>query len=302
VRRGPSGELLGGALIGLASLQFGVVVVLGKLAARSGISVFAMLAVRFAIAAMVLALALLVLRQGLVASRGERSWLVGLGVVGYAVEASLFFAALRHGQAAAVTLLFFTYPVFVALTWTLLGRGSLEFKLVASLVCAVGGAAIVIAFSGRLTIAGLGVAFALGSALSFTAYLLVLDQSVRRTGSLVTSMWVAGSAAAALAVYALVTSASWRTSGAKTWLELAGMGAATSGAFVCLFLGLRRLGPVRASIVAAAEPLATTILAFVILNERIRWSVGVGGALILVGAVTATLSRAVPQEPEPPTP
>ena len=52
------------------------------------------------------------------------------------------------------------------------------------------------------------------------------------------------------------------TAGSKTWAEITGMGLATAGAFVCLFLGLRRLGPVRTSIVAAAEPLATTVLAF----------------------------------------
>jgi drug/metabolite transporter (DMT)-like permease len=159
----------------------------------------------------------------------------------------------------------------------------------------------VIAFSGRFAISPLGVAFALGSAFSFTAYLLVLDHTVRRTDPLVTSMWVAGSASVALAVYALSSGASWSTAGTKTWAELAGMGVGTAGAFVCLFVGLKRLGPVRTSIVAAAEPLATTVLAFAILQEKVRWAVAVGGLLILVGAVTATLSRpTVP--PEPPVP
>ena len=140
------------------------------------------------------------------------------------------------------------------------------------------------------------------SALSFTVYLLVLDHTVRRTDPLVTSMWVAGSAAVGLAVFAGVSGASWSTSGAKTWAELAGMGAATAGAFVCLFVGLKRLGPVRTSIVAAAEPLATTILAFAILHEPVRWAMAVGGVLILVGAVTATLAGATPPPREPPVP
>ena len=299
--RGRTAELVGGGLIGLASIQFGIVVILGKLAQRSGISVFAMLAVRFGIAAVVIALALLFIRQGLVAAPRERRWLVGLGVVGYAVEASLFFAALRHGEAAAVTLLFFTYPVFVASVSIMLGRGAPGLLIGTALVCALGGAALVIAFSGRIAISPVGVAFALGSALSFTAYLLLLDHTVRRTAPLVTSMWVAGAAAVALCVYALATGASWTTSGVKTWAELAGMGVATSGAFVCLFVGLKRLGPVRTSIVAAAEPLATTILAFAILHEKVRWAMAVGGVLILVGAVMATVARGVPP-PEPPGP
>jgi drug/metabolite transporter (DMT)-like permease len=293
--------MVGGGLIALASVLFGIVVVLGKLASRSGISVYAMLAVRFGIAATAIALALLAIRQSLVAAPRERWWLVGLGVVGYAVESSLFFAALRHGEAAAVTLLFFTYPVFVALASIVLGRGLPGRLIATALVCAMSGASLVIAFSGRIAITPIGVVLALGSALSFTAYLLLLDHRVHRTNPLVTSMWVAGAAAVALAVYTGATGSSWTTSGPKTWAELAGMGVATSGAFVCLFVGLKRLGPVRTSIVAAAEPLATTILAFAILHERITWAVGVGGALILAGAVTATMAR-VALPPEPPVP
>src|SRR5207247_8329658 len=122
------------------------------------------------------------------------------------------------------------------------------------------------------------------------------------TDPLVASMWVAASASIALAVYALSSGGSWTTSGPKTWLELGGMGVGTAGAFVCLFVGLKRLGPLRTSIVAAAEPLATTILAFVILHERVRWAMGVGGLLILVGAVMATLARGAAPAAEPPVP
>jgi len=297
-----TGELAGGVLIGLASVQFGIVVILGKLAQRSGISVFAMLGVRFGIAAALLAVLVAALRQSLVAARRERMWLVGLGFLGYAVESSLFFAALRHGEAAAVTLLFFTYPVFVAATSALIGRGLPRPLIAIALACALGCAALVVAFSGRLAIAPAGVLFALGSALSFTVYLLVLDHTVHRTDPLVTSMWVAGTASVALFVYAAASGGSWSTSGGKTWAELAGMGAATAGAFVCLFVGLKRLGPVRTSIVAAAEPLATTILAYVILHERVRWAMGVGGLLILVGAVMATLARGAAPAAEPPVP
>ena len=201
-----------------------------------------------------------------------------------------------------MTLLFFTYPVFVAAASAVIGRGLPRPMIVVALICALGGAALVIAFSGRLAIAPAGVIFALGSALSFTAYLLVLDHTVHRTDPLVTSMWVAAAASVALFVYAGASGGSWSTSGLKTWAELSGMGAATAGAFVCLFVGLKRLGPVRTSIVAAAEPLATTVLAYVILHERVRWAMAAGGALILVGAVTATLARGAPPIAEPPVP
>jgi drug/metabolite transporter (DMT)-like permease len=301
-RRARTAEAVGGGLVVLASIQFGIVVVLGKLAQRSGIAVFSMLAVRFGIAALAIAILLLALRQTLMAVTGERWWLVALGVLGYSIESALFFFALRHGEAAAVTLLFFTYPVFVALASIALGRGAPGARIWIALICAVAGSALVIAFSGRLAISPIGVVFAVGSALSFTAYLLVLDHVVHRTDPLVASMWIAGWAAVALLVYALATGGSWSTSGAKTWLQMAGMGLCTAGAFVCLFVGLRRLGPVRTSIIAAAEPLATTVLAWAILGEQIHPAMAVGGVLILAGAITATLAGQPVTPPEPPVP
>src|SRR5207253_1009619 len=76
-----------------------------------------------------------------------------------------------------------------------------------------------------------------------------------------------------------------------TWAEVAGTGAFTARAFVCLFAGLRRLGSVRTSIVAASEPLAATVLAVTFLHEPLRAGTVAGGTIILAGAVAASRAR-----------
>ncbi len=294
-------EALGGGFVAAAALQFGVVVVLGKLVERTGLPVASMLAVRFAIAALGLGVTLWALRQPLFPAPGERLPLALLGLIGYSAESSLFFLALNHGQAAAVTLLFFTYPVFVALVSIALGRGGPGWLLGGSLVCAVSGASIVVASTGGLAIRPLGVVLAVASALTFTAYLLGVDHVMKRTNALAGSMWVSGFAAIGLVAFALVSGNADVPAGGVQWARLAGMGAGTAGAFVALFVGLRRLGPVRTSIVAAMEPLAATILAALFLSEPIRAGVAAGGVLILAGAVAASLARATPSK-EPPVP
>jgi drug/metabolite transporter (DMT)-like permease len=296
-----SEEALGGGFVALAALQFGVVVVLGKLVERTGLPVASMLAVRFGIAALGLAATLWALRHPLFPAPGERLPLALLGLVGYSAESSLFFLALNHGQAAAVTLLFFTYPVFVALASIALGRGAPGWLLGGSLVCAVSGASIVVASTGGLAIRPLGVVFAVASAFTFTFYLLGVDHVMKRTNALAGSMWVSGFAAIGLAAFALVSGNADIPAGGVQWARLAGMGAGTAGAFVALFVGLRRLGPVRTSIVAAMEPLAATVLAALFLSEPIRGGVAAGGILILIGAAAASLARASPSK-EPPVP
>ena len=285
-------ETLGGLLVGFASILFGSVVIFGRYALAEGVGVSTMLAIRFGIGAVALAAAVVLTGRPLLAETGERGGLAILAVCGYAVEASFFFAAVRHGTAAAVTLLFFTYPVFVTLATWLLGRGAPARMTMLALACAVVGSAVVVGFGAGLTIEPIGAVLAVGAALTYTGYLIGADIVLKRTNPMTSAMWVSGGASLGLFAYAVAvgewaTPATW-----DAWWPLLGMGVATSAAFACLLSGLQRLGAVRTSIVAATEPLSTALLAFVLLDESVALATVAGGALILMGAVMASLARA----------
>jgi drug/metabolite transporter (DMT)-like permease len=283
-------ETVGGLLVGLASVLFGSVVIFGRYTLEEGVSVPSMLAIRFAIGAILLGLALVATRRPLLAASGERRGLAVLAVCGYAVESSFFFSAVEHGTAAAVTLLFFTYPVFVTLgTWAL-GRGAPAGMTMLALACAVGGTAVVVGFGAGLAIEPVGAVLALASALTYTGYLIGADTVLRRTNPMTSAMWVSGGASLGLFAFALV-SGQWTAPTAQAWWPLLGMGIASGAAFACLLSGLQRLGAVRTSIVAATEPLSTAVLAFVFLDESVTPATIVGGTFILVGAVIASVAR-----------
>ncbi len=295
-------DLVGVGFILLTSLQFGSVVVLGKIATRAGgLPIASLLAVRFALAAVLLATALLLLRQPLRAAPGEGWRLALLGVAGYAVEAAFFFAGLKHGTAAAATLLFFTYPVAVALIAFFLGKGLPGWLLGGALVAAVGGAAVVAVAGGGVDIDGTGVLLELGSSVTFATYLVGAAAVLKRTNSLVGAMWVAAAAAMGLGIYAVATGAADAPNGWHQWGPVLGMGAFTAGAFATLFAGLRRLGPMRTAILSASEPLTAAALAAIFLGEGVGPGTVVGGIMILGAAVAASVARA--QAPaEPPIP
>jgi drug/metabolite transporter (DMT)-like permease len=291
--RGRRADLLGAALIGASGLQFGSVVVLGRIATRpGGLPVPTLLSIRFAIAAALLTVTLVALHQPLRAAKGEGWRLVTLGVGGYAVEAALFFTALGHGTAAAATLLFYTYPVVVSAIAFVMGRKLPGWLLGAALACAVGGAAIVVVAAGGVEIDSPGIAYALGASVTFSLFLVGADAVLRETNPLVGAMWVSAAAAAGLGIYAAATGdvawpMGWRQGG-----PVLAMAALTAGAFVCLFAGLRRLGPVRTAIISACEPLVAAMLAAVFLGETAHPGTIAGGLLIVAGAVSASLARA----------
>jgi drug/metabolite transporter (DMT)-like permease len=302
VRRRSRIDMLGSGLIVLGSLQFGGVVVLGKIVTDGGLPVPAYLAVRFAVAAVLLGGALAATGQPLAATRRERWRLAVLGMAGYGLEAGLFFGALRHGSAATVTLLFFTYPVIVTLLAAATGRGLPGGLVVAALCSSVAGAALVVIAGRGLAISGVGVLFALAAALVFSLYLLGADAVLDRTNSLTGSMWVSAAAAFALAAAAVVSGTNAWPVGLRQWSPVLASGAFTAGAFVCLLAGLRRIGPVRTAIVGATEPLAARVLAVIFLRESLGAATVVGGTLILAGAVTASLARRErPTDPPSPT-
>jgi drug/metabolite transporter (DMT)-like permease len=300
VKRRPGVETLGALFVALAALLFGGTVVLGKLLANRDFPVTSMLAIRFAIAAVLLAGTLAVLRQPLRPASGEGRGLIALGAVGYAAESALFFLALGNGTASAVTLLFFTYPALVAVYSAVLGLGRPSRLTIGSLVAAMAGAGLVVSSSGDLAVSGAGVAFALGSALTFSLYLIGVEVILQRTSSLAGSMWVSASASVALAVVAVVGRGGRLPTGPREWWPIVGMGAFTAAAFSSLFVGLRRLGAVRTSIIAALEPVAAAGLAYAFLGESPRAGTVAGGVLILSAAVTASLARRRGTEPAVP--
>ena len=292
---------MGGALAALASLQFGVIVVVGKRVLERGMSVESMLAIRFAVAAIVLTVALVAVRRPLFAAPGERKGLALLAVFGYGVEATFFFTAAQHGTAAAVTLLFFTYPVFVMLGAWSFGRGSPARLTMIALLCALAGAAIVAGTGAGLSVEVAGIVFALAAALTFSGYLVGADFVLRKTNPMTSAMWVSGGASAGLFLFAAISGRSTLPTGSEDMWAILVMGLASAGAFVCLMGALQRIGAVRTAIVSATEPLAAALLGYLYLGESVSAGTAAGGALILIGAVLASLARAVtPREQQIP--
>lgn len=92
-----------------------------------------------------------------------------------------------------------------------------------------------------------------------------------------------------LIAYAMRQPASFQVLSGKTWLFLVLSGLATGLSWLCYFRALQA-GP--ASRVAPIDKLSVALvilLAALFLGERLTWSKGVGGLLIVAGAITIAL-------------
>ena len=164
----------------------------------------------------------------------------------------------------------------------LLGRDRLTPARTAALAAASIGTLLLLLGGGGTTFDLLGTALAAGSALTYTAYILVADRIVHRLPPIPLSTLVMTGAAAALAGRALVTGGPDLGFAPSGWLWLACIViVSTVLAMLTFFAGLRRTGPSTAAVLSTVEPVVTTVLAVLLLGESLTTAQLAGGLLVL---------------------
>jgi drug/metabolite transporter (DMT)-like permease len=287
---------VGPALCLASAAAFGTLAVFGKLAYDAGVSAGTLLAVRFALAALLLG-ALLALRPRPRARLDRRTLrtALALGAVGYALQAGLFFAALERVHASLLTLLLYTYPAWVVVAGLALRRQAASARRLVALALSSAGLVLALAGAGAGALDPLGAALGVGAALTYAAYILVSDGVVARADPLALSAVVCTGAAASLALAALATGSLDLGFAPEGWLWLGLMAAlSTVVAVVAFFAGLARVGPPTAAILSTFEPVVTVALATLLFGERLLPVQLAGAALVLAAAVLVVERRAAP--------
>jgi drug/metabolite transporter (DMT)-like permease len=294
---------MGPALCLLSAACFGAMAIFGKLAYDAGVSPGALLLVRFTLAAVLLGIVLLArpaLRRAAPAPRQSAvstmtrgrvlAIAVGLGAIGYAAQASLFFAALELMDASLLALILYSYPILVTVVAVLLGRDRLSPARGAALVAASAGTLLVLLGAGAVSFHPLGALLAFGSAIVYTAYILVADTVVHRLAPVVLSALVMAGAAVTLGVRAVFSGGVDLAFGVSGWFWLACIAmVSTVVAMLTFIVGLKQTGPSTAAILSTFEPVVTTALAALVLGESLTGLQLVGGVLVLSAAVVLQL-------------
>jgi drug/metabolite transporter (DMT)-like permease len=264
--------------------------VFGKLAYDAGVSVDALLLVRFGLAgALLLAIAL---SRGALRQLPRRAVLAGLGmgVFGYAAQAGLYFSALARIDASLVALILYVYPVLVMAGAIALGRERASRRRVWALGIALTG--IVLVLSGATTghFNWLGGLLAFGAALTYTCYILVGDR-VELPPLALTALVCIGAFGTFLMTSILRggTDLGFHRVG---WLWLAALAlVSTVGAILLFFAGMARVGPSVASILSILEPVVTVVAAAVVFGEMLSVTQWCGGLLVLAAVLIVQWPR-----------
>ncbi|HWL62021.1 MAG TPA: DMT family transporter [Steroidobacteraceae bacterium] len=298
----PRGVFLSGlALAAVASTLFSAKAVVVKLAYRHGVDPVTLLALRMLFAAPFFAIALVWSSRGRTPLSGrDHARLVLMGVVGYYGASYLDFLGLQHVSAALERLILYLYPTIVVLMSVLFLRRRFTRNDGWAMLLAYGG--ILSAFWHDLTVGRgnvlLGAALIFGSALTYALYLVMGGELVHRLGAIrLTAYAILVSTAAVLAQFLLLNPLDSLVQPAPVyWLSAVnGLFCTVIPAFATM-LAVERIGAGRAAMVAMLGPVATIVLAWLLLGEAASaWGLA-GTALVLAGVLL--LSRSPAREPQ----
>jgi drug/metabolite transporter (DMT)-like permease len=293
-----SNRLIGAVLCTLSAAGFASLSILGKLAFQLSLNLVTILSLRFGGAALLLALYLKVVRRRRL-FQGWRSTLplFLLGSVGYAGQSTLYFASLERNPASINSLLLYVYPVFVALLNWVFNRSKPSQREFSAMVLASAGVVLTVSDNSSLRgltspVDPLGVVLVLASAAWYAGYIVVSDRFVHVTGPWVSTTWIALGASVSFSVAGLFgQSIDLKLSHEAVSILLAMVFLSTIMALGMFLAGMRRVGPITASLLSTLEPVFTVILALFFLEEHLAALQWLGGVLVLAAVVLLTLPQ-----------
>lgn len=272
---------------------FATLGILTKWAFEHGAEPMSLLAVRFALAAAVMAVAQMVRDPaGMRVSRSDIVRFLALSLTGYGAASLCYSYAVGMIGASVTTVLLYTYPAMVSVIGWLVLKEDFPLKRAAAVVLTFAGCALVAeVFTSGTSLNVLGLTLGLGAALGYAVFNVLSYRSLHRTPRLTLMAYTFAFSAVALSVTAVGSGAIARVADwdLLAWLAVVGIVAVPTFAAVMLYLGgIKRMGAAQAAVVSTLElPFTVAFAALAFPSERLSLLQLIGAAVVLGGVVLA---------------
>lgn len=266
----------------IASIAFGFLGVFGKMAFEAGMSIGELLSFRFSLAALLLwAWFILFHPSWIKISFYQLLVSALLGVLGYAVFATLYFTAIEGVSIALAAMLLYTYPIWV----TIISAALKHEKVTRNDWLALAGATLglFILLWGQISVKNASAILAgLGSAICYAIYIVTSGRLQKKIRPLTSSLYVI--------TFSALTLYYWHQPHFPDVLKLSKMGgiSVVGTALVCTILplslvlaGLQKMRSSEAALLTMIEPITATLLGVFFWQESLSLTQALGGILLL---------------------
>lgn len=227
-----------------------------------------------------------------------RQWVavLWLGFVGYYVSAMVNFAGLQFISVGLERMVLYTYPSLVLLGSVIFLRKRVSRRMIGAMLIAYLG--IVIAFQGEATGGSglkdtlLGVGLVFTSAVTYAIFVMSSGKVIEQLGPIRFTSLVVGASCLFVIIHFGINNALVKAEtipvGVHRWAVVLAIFGTVIPSFL-LGIGLRRAGAQRFAIIGTVGPIATILLAWLLLGEALNQLQICGFILTMVGGLLVTV-------------
>ncbi|NGP89897.1 EamA family transporter [Aliifodinibius halophilus] len=280
--------LLGAALWGIIGLFIDAL-------AQAGFTVFQIVTLRVASAAVMLTVFLAIKDVELLKIELKDSFsFIGTGIFSIVFFNWCYFTAIEEVSLSVAVILLYTGPAFVTiLSWLLFKEPMTRRKIWALLLTLIGCALVikVIPFADK-QISLIGFLIGLGSGFGYALYSIFGKHALKKYSSLTVITYTFVFASAVLLPLSGITIEVSQLSSTKVWFHILGLGFfPTALAYMLYTVGLSMIESSRASITATIEPVVATLLGIYFFDEVLTYFQLSGMVLVLAAVVLIQLKK-----------
>ncbi len=284
----------------LAGVSYGTNPLFGKVLMESGVPIMAMLFFRYAFAAVILAVLMMFRKESFLVKRRGVGLLILLGIF-FAGSSITLFCSYEFIPSGLATTLIYLYPVIVALIMVFL-RIYPSWQTWLAISATFGGILLLSSPSGDVQIRVPGVLLAIGSALCYSFYLVIVNRSKR----------IRNVSEHTITLYSLVTGAilfatirhaqgGSMLEGIDTlgdWGNLIGLAIIpTMVSMLTIAISSRYIGPTKTAVLGVFEPLTAILIGTLLFGETLTAKMALGIAICVAAVVFMIIKPRKKQKP-----
>ena len=272
----------------LAGISYGTNPLFGKALMESGVPVMVMLFFRYAFAALFLAALMLFKKESFKAKRNNLGLLILLGLF-FAGSSITLFCSYEFIPSGLATTLIYLYPVIVALMMVFL-RIYPGWQTWTAIAVTFVGIVLLSTPSGDMPIRPVGVLLAVGSALCYSFYLVIINRSkrIRNVSEHTLTFYSLVTGAVLFAVIRTVQGGGMLT-GIDTlsdWGNLIGLAIIpTMVSMLTIAISSRYIGPTKTAVLGVFEPLTAILIGTLLFGEALTTKMAAGIALCVAAVI-----------------
>ena len=271
-----------------AGVSYGMNPLFGKALMESGVPVMVMLFFRYGFAAIFSAVLMLIRKESFKVGKREISLLILLGLL-FAGSSITLFTSYAYIPSGLATTLVYLYPVFVALIMVFL-RIYPSWQNWLSILATFAGILLLSAQSDNAEIRLAGILLAIGAALCYSFYLVIVNRSkrIKKVSEQTLTLYSLITGAVLFAVI-LAFQGEYILEGLDTpadWGILMGLAIVpTMIATLTLAISSRYIGPTKTAILGVFEPLTAILIGTLFFSEPLTFKMALGIAFCVAAVV-----------------